>query len=322
MGINTRAKTKSVNDTKTYTELEWLKLENESLVKQMELISEDYDKMKKRLVDLEKAMSKQATKENAYFRLRKVEKRPTVVLNDIDLPVPGDMITEDDCDLERCTTNLVIESLFKPELASYAEQSDISHTENIYVHNEEDTCEITTPIQKEIPVIGPVQTAKPKVIAIGTSLVKDLLLRSGGLDGCTYCYPGQTVPYIRSRVPHILEGQDPEYIFIQCGGNDIEHNSNHLVIKPHSTVLLGAVPLRGTDEHLHTRIHMFNTYLFNRGKIQSDIIYVEPAPTDIRHYKYDLVHFNKAGAAIFQQNIVNKINYLCSFPALPLIRIT
>jgi hypothetical protein len=136
-------------------------------------------------------------------------------------------------------------------------------------------------------------------------------------------------------VPYILEGQDPDFIFVQCAGNDIEHYDNHLIIKeyelliellktyaPHCTLLLGAVPLRGRDEHLHRRIQMFNTYLFNRGNRQSDIIYIEAAPTDIRHYKYDLIHFNKAGAAIFQNNVVNKINYLCSFPALPLIRIT
>lgn len=128
---------------------------------------------------------------------------------------------------------------------------------------------------------------------------------------------------------NVLSQDKPDFIFIQCGGNDIERFPNHQVIieyellintikeiSPQSTIIIGAVPLRGKSSDLHNRIAMFNTYLFNRGKKQDGIVFLNAAPTDIRHFQRDQVHFNDLGAAIFQHNIVHKIQYLYSFPLL------
>ena len=182
--------------------------------------------------------------------------------------------------------------------------------------------------KKSKPIQNPRNIPKgSRVIAIGTSLVKELHLRTAGLNGLTYCYPGQQVPYITSRIEHILKDDYPDFVYLQCAGNDLESYPNSWVIQeyelliktvrslsPQSTIILGAVPLRGTDNELHTRIHMFNTYLLNRGKQADNVVYLNAAPIDLKHYKKDMVHFNSVGASIFENNIVKKIKYLDSFP--------
>lgn len=182
------------------------------------------------------------------------------------------------------------------------------------------------PLQRELSTS---KNVSPRIIAIGTSLVKDLYLQSAGVNGITYCYPGQYVNYIASRIPYILQDETPDVIFLQCAGNDIERCPNYGVIRdyeklistvrrhaPNAIILIGAVPLRGKNIEIHTKIRQFNTYLYNRGRRGDGVEYAYAAPRHLKYFKRDLVHFNFAGATVFQDNIVREFQYRLSFPRL------
>ena len=170
---------------------------------------------------------------------------------------------------------------------------------------------------------------QPKTIVIGTSLVKDVLLREAGVNGYTVCYPGQYVPYIRSRIRNLLESEPVDIVFLQCAGNDLERYPGHLVVlqyemlirevrlyAPNAEILIGSVPPRRRNPILLEKINKFNTYLSNRGKKQDGVTFVHAAPTEPEYFKRDNTHFNEHGAVIYVANIVNKIRYLHSFPPL------
>jgi hypothetical protein len=191
------------------------------------------------------------------------------------------------------------------------------------------TAKLTTKITSPPPDL------RPRVIAVGTSLIRDLYLRQAGLNGCTYCYPGQYIPFIKSRLEHLLQVERPDTVFVQCGGNDLERFPNHLVIiefeklintiklhAPTVNIIIGGVPLRGSNSYFHNRISMFNTYLSNRAKRNDNVTFIMAAPSSLRFFKRDLIHFNVWGAKYYQENVVEKINYIHSFPLHQRLRLT
>ena len=299
--------------------------ENECLIRQLRLIGSEFDEVSKRVKVLEKALAKKE-KVKGKTNKRKSNSQSTQVDKD-------DYCTDN----ANLCTNAIIETLFDDECSFWFRSIVKSKTTEPCTGNKVNTsCSLKPPTRSKKPSNRRLaKEAGPRVVAIGTSLVKNLLLRSAGMDGITYCYPGQYVSYIRSRIPHILQDEKPDTIFLQCAGNDLERYPNQwviheyeklindiLAISPHSTLILGAVPLRGRDINLHTKIRMFNTYLSNRGKRLDNVEYMYAAPSHIKHFKRDLVHFNEEGAQVFQNNIVNKIKHFNSFPRLSIIKLT
>lgn len=167
---------------------------------------------------------------------------------------------------------------------------------------------------------------EPTITVIGTSLVQDVLLNSAGARGCTYCYPGEYVPYITSRAKYILKGEQPDYCVLQCAGNDLERYPNHIIIQkyenliqevrkqaPTSTIILGTVPPRGKNTQLLHKIKMFNTYLINRGKYNDNVISASLGSSRWEYYRPDGIHFNENGATLYTKNLINTVINLHPF---------
>ena len=168
---------------------------------------------------------------------------------------------------------------------------------------------------------------RPRTIVIGTSLVRDISLSENGMDGIIYSYPGQYVPFIQSRVRYILEDECPDFIVLQCGGNDLERHQNSDVIiqyerliatvksfAPYATIILGSVPPRGKDHQMQDKIDKFNTYLSNRAKQSDNVNYFAGCPVKFVYFKQDLTHFNDSGSTIYSQKLASMVHHLHSFP--------
>ena len=175
---------------------------------------------------------------------------------------------------------------------------------------------------------------KPRVILIGTSMVKDIYLRQSGLNGITYCYPGQTVPFITSRIKHILEGETADFVILQCGGNDLVNSPNHVTIleyktlvdtvrafAPNANIIIGKVPPRGVDSHFNNRINMFNTFLKNLAQRSSQMEFFTVVPFKFSQFKTDLIHFNNSGSTSYTSKLVELITYHQSFPKPTVLRL-
>ena len=175
---------------------------------------------------------------------------------------------------------------------------------------------------------------RPRVIVISTSLVRDVSLSSVGLNGITYCYPGQYIPFICSRVESILKDESPDFVILQCGGNDLERFANHKVIiqyerlittvqklAPFSTILLSSVPPRGVNANLLERIEMLNTYLRNKAKTNISLEYIEICPFLFSHFKRDNVHFNDTGSFVYNKNLAKEVIYFYSIPKPQVTRV-
>ena len=317
-------------------QIETLKRENVCLLRQLHIVANEYDELKTKVTQNQKANTKRA---NSKMKEKHTPQAPGHTYEgNTDRNVANLVRKNCDCDsvcrdeMNRCT-NIIIEALFDEDIISTTTVIRPAVVNNAPEPKCTDKTRRKHNNAKRHPMGNRGKEDTPRVIAIGTSLVRELYLRSAGLNGITYCYPGQHVNYIRSRVPHILKDEQPSVIYLQCAGNDIERYQNHHVIKeyeglirdikelsPQSTLILGAVPLRGRDKSMHTRIRMFNTYLFNRGRWNDNVEYLYAAPKQLSHFKKDLLHFNAEGAIVFQNNIVKKVQHFYSFPRLPTIQ--
>jgi hypothetical protein len=304
-------------------EIDFLNKENTSLVKQLKLIGEEYDSVVDRLRTLERERSN----ERSHKTKRKSRRNKIAKQND-NIVCHNDQGALHD-EINRCNI-MILETFFDSEIREVNALNSVENSTQQFVTANEAVS--VPPIKRQR---SSTKANSPRVIAIGTSLVKELYLQSAGLNGLTYCYPGQYVNFIRSRIPFILQDDDPDVVFLQCGGNDLERFPNHMVIheyeklittishlSPKTKVILGAVPLRGSDATLHTKIKMFNTYLYNRGRRSNKVEYIYAAPKQLKYYKRDLIHFNQEGSIIFQNNIIREVHFRHSFPRLPVITTT
>jgi hypothetical protein len=291
-------------------EVNRLNKENTNLVKQLNRIGSEYEKIKLQLLELQNAdVSNCNVVLDADVEFSDLEKLCHIQIlehfADIEC-IPDACVNE-----PFSTVSNEVQDVSVDSPVTYKQNKCSKQVKNVSTKN-------NVRIQDE-----------PKTIVIGTSLVKDVLLRQAGVNGYTVCYPGQYVPYIRSRIHNLLESEDVDYVYIQCAGNDLERYPGHLVVQqyelliqeikyylPNAEILIGSVPPRRRNPVLLDKIRKFNTYLSNRGKQNDNVTFVHAAPTQREHFKRDNTHFNDHGTAIFIANIVNKVRYLHSFPAL------
>jgi len=159
---------------------------------------------------------------------------------------------------------------------------------------------------------------KPKVIIIGTSMVRDtgIIANRQGTDACSYTYPGTTLPFIKDRIKHVLPKTPVDHIALMAGGNDLEHYNVAQVILEHdklvrevqkyaptSKITLCAVAPRGIQNGLLQKIAKFNSYLKTRGLRKDNVSFVDCAPKSPNMYKSDMTHFNTNGKQVFVRNL-------------------
>ena len=55
---------------------------------------------------------------------------------------------------------------------------------------------------------------------------------------------GQYIPFIQSRIKHILKEETPDFVVLQCGGNDVQRYQNFEVIKKYEDLQPYIDPVR------------------------------------------------------------------------------
>ena len=169
-----------------------------------------------------------------------------------------------------------------------------------------------------------------KVVLIGTSLVRGQgsALNKAGVDAMCYTYPGCEIPFIRSRVRHILtESMQPKKVHLLCGGNDASSRDSHLIVKqyddlirevrkccPGAQITVNTIPPRRRDRRVLERIEQVNTYLRNRGQRGDGVTCLDEQPHFPSHFSDDKVHFNNIGKATYAKQLAD---YYVNFPPLP-----
>ena len=156
---------------------------------------------------------------------------------------------------------------------------------------------------------------------IGTSLTRGLgaRLKQHGVDGTVICYPGATIPNIRSRLRYILpKDNQPREIILQCGGNDLESQSVGKVsfqydcliedvrkLCPKSAIMISKIPPRGHSTTTLRKIDALNENLSSKSDIGNQVTLANACP----YFSRDQVHFNKRGfdvyAAKLAQSVIN-----------------
>ena len=313
--------------------------ENTSLLRQLHIMFVEYDELKKSIKHQDK------------YTCKKMKTNHGVMNKHV--------ILEDLAQIENRSTLSLAEYLFPSECASSNHSHLVGSSENDSVISNLATTTANpktvtkTQTTEKHKIIPPTQSnssgskvnvsarrkaptqSKPRVVLIGTSMVRDTYLSQGSVNGITYCYPGQTIPFIRDRVKYILEGETPDVIVLQCGGNDLEKHDNNIAIvqydkliktvrqlAPNATIVVNAIPPRGSDPELNRKIKMFNTYLGNCAKQFQFVEYFYNVPFRYEHFKKDLIHFNPLGSSVYTHHLSDFLNYLHSFPKLQIIRLT
>jgi hypothetical protein len=320
--VKTRAQTSKILFS-AKTELEHLReevarltKENNSLVQQFSVLCNEYDELKK---VTKVTGSKKSKTKKASFK-------------------PVQELSADECQIQYMATNDLIMALFQNEFTPTCELSNppkCTQSKHVYQQKPSTPTHSHQGLKSKCPTINHSPMKRnfsqqtPRTIVIGTSMVKDITLRKHNIDALTYCYPGQYIPYISSRVASILRDENPDFVVLQCGGNDVETCQNFEVIKayeslvettrtcaPNATIILGAIPPRGKSSDLQERIDKVNTYLRNKAKQSHFLEYFSNCPTLFCHFKRDLVHFNSSGSELYSYNLASHVSYCYSFPAL------
>ena len=142
----------------------------------------------------------------------------------------------------------------------------------------------------------------PRVVVIGTSLVRGVGNCTSEVNSMVYTYPGQELPQLQRTVLNIFTpAYQPAHVIIQCGGNDAANRPTHKVVLeydrlvnnvkkacPKSIITLGIIPPRGTD-------HTILKNIANRDNRDDGVVSSDLCPCDYQHYKTDLIHFNQTG---------------------------
>ena len=168
-----------------------------------------------------------------------------------------------------------------------------------------------------------------QLLIIGTSHVRDLSTKQAGLPSQTLTYSGANIPYIRSRIKHILKDRNPPLIFLQAGGIDcdikninpsdisIEYSNLISEVKdmcPDSLLMIGQIPIRQTYNRsqitTNKNIMRVNYFLKHRGLRGDGVISINicpaPAPKVMRP---DGVHFNWRGKEDMQDRLLQSVSH-------------
>ena len=119
-------------------------------------------------------------------------------------------------------------------------------------------------------------SSSPQVVVIGGSLVRDQgkILQRRGVDCTCFTYSGGVLPYIRTRVPDILNEQcQPEFVHLVCGRNDLDLTNQSVEnvcqayerlisdvkrCSPRSKVVVNTIPPRRESGGILTeKIHLY-----------------------------------------------------------------
>jgi hypothetical protein len=290
--------------------------ENEQLIKQLQILCSEYDELKR-------------GKTEGKRTRRKKQNRFTQTVN---VPKDTPLYESDTCDQDRKNTLDLLEILFRDEIEN-SKQNVSSVTEpTTSLHSTESRKLKDTNLpqnKRSHPRVKSDCADRPRTIVIGTSMVRDIHLSQTKLDSLIYCYPGQHISFLQSRVKHIMKDENPSFVVLQCGGNDLQRFQNCDTIKqyeslimtvksyaPAATIILGAVPPRGSNIAFQERIAKFNTYLHNRSKQSDNVEFFAQCPTRYDHFKQDQTHFNQDGARFYSIKLLSLIEYLHSFPRL------
>ena len=173
-------------------------------------------------------------------------------------------------------------------------------------------------------------TETKQLLIIGTSHVKDLCINEAGLSSQTYTYSGANIPYIRSRVRHILKDRTPPpLILLQAGGIDcdmkninpsdisIEYNSLISEVKnmcPDSLLMIGQIPTRETHHRgqlaTNRNIMRVNNFLKHRSLRGDGVISINICPTPHKKVmRQDGVHFNRMGKSEMQDRLLQSVSH-------------
>ena len=174
------------------------------------------------------------------------------------------------------------------------------------------------------PQSHPVVSSRgPSTLVIGTSLVRGLGVKLTNLGAnATVCsYPGQDIPYIRSRIPYLVSRRNPpEQVVLQCGGNDCEQTEASYVTSqyecliseiqqycPNVHIILSTIPPRGNNAMVLKNIDSVNTWLNYRTRRGDNVRTVKVCPQLTTSFKKDMVHFNGKGLAYYAKRLVGHI---------------
>ena len=182
------------------------------------------------------------------------------------------------------------------------------------------------PVTREVahrPKSHPVLSRGPSTLVIGISLVRGLgvKLANLGANAVVYSYPGQYIPYIRSRIPHLVSCRNPpEQVVLQCGGNDSEHmDVSHVTSQfeclireikqycPNALIILSTIPPRGDNSVVLNNINSVNSWLTHRAGRGDNVRTVKICPQLTTSFKKDMVHLNGKGLAYYARRLVGHI---------------
>ncbi len=172
-------------------------------------------------------------------------------------------------------------------------------------------------------------TGEESLLIIGTSHVRNLSTKKAGITSLTMTYAGSTIPYIKSRIQHILKGKSPPMIFLQLGGVDcdlrgidtnsiiMEYNSlieNIKCISPNSLVMLGQIPVRQSSNSHRTNgnIGRVNNFLKNRCLRGDGVVNINILPSSKYNQitmRPDGIHYNRHGKEEMCDKICQSVSY-------------
>ena len=188
--------------------------------------------------------------------------------------------------------------------------------------------------QRSTPAPGPPDDSGSESVVIGSSLVKDIGRRLNKLSVNASCfvYRGATIPFLRDKVPNIINNKRPKNVILLCGGNDCERYPVSQVIDeyeklistvraqcgPTTPIIVCKVPQRGNDMRIAHAIDTLNGYIQGRAGKNDRVYAVNVSPESPALFAKDKVHFNKWGKNVVAKKIASQmVNFQCHRPLAP-----
>lgn len=146
-----------------------------------------------------------------------------------------------------------------------------------------------------------------------------------GVKCTSFTYSGREIPYISSRLPHILPGKGkpkPKNVAFQCAGNDLDNGSSvsdvfdkyasmindAMLLCPSSDIYVCKVPPRRNNTKLLENIAKLNSKLEDFCSRQTRVHYIRTCPNDPKLYNDDLVHYNAKGRWFFAKRFSESLS--------------
>ena len=158
------------------------------------------------------------------------------------------------------------------------------------------------------------------ILLIGNSNVRDMasILNDNGLMATSTLYPGGTLNYIRSRIPHHVNGVDPPHIALMVGDVEVVDgmSSEQIIYQykqivkeirryfPWSRLLLVGLVAAGNPKRQQTT-HRLNAFLQQLASDERMIEYVNNCQSKLRDHIH-LSHAAKRSLGRLITNLVNK----------------